>query len=84
MSDTTYDSSDSDGSVATVEAEPRCVGDVTRESASETEETPEASSGSEVAVQCMSCYRSFPQSLWYGWPVVEGRERECYGCCNRF
>lgn len=82
MSDTEYDSSDSDASVATVEAGPH---DVSGESASDTEETPETSSGSEDGdgVQCISCYRYFPRALWYDWPVVNGREGECIGCCNR-
>lgn len=59
---------DSDTSVETVEAGPRT--------------TTLEFSGSEDGVQCVACYRCFPRSLWYEWPVVEGRERECYACCG--
>ena len=59
---------DSDTSVETVEAGPRV--------------TTLESSGSEDGVQCVACYRCFPRALWYEWPVVEGRERECYTCCG--
>ena len=69
---TTLESSDSDTSVDTVDTVEAgsCV-------------TTLESSGSEDGVQCVACYRCFPRALWYEWPVVEGRERECYACCRR-